>query len=430
VFDLHDLLKGYVYNRLSSDEKRASHEMAATYFGREENIQSGIEAIYHLLKMGNVRDAKKVLVKKSNEIINSHYLDSVFDLLEHEAWSELETSQLLEVSLIKIEVLFQLGKWDKATEEIFNATLIAKNNDLGVLELRCNVALLKSDFYKSRWRECIVLGRKVNSQAEKEGAKQVIANANYWMGASLTKTGRIQEAIEIFKDGLSLSQSLKEDDLALRYRIGLAALFDYTGDFSDALDNHMNVLSHVVANKNLFYQAIVHNNQGFQYLLLNQFEEALNHLKKAKAISKDIGFPYNQVNSTINMAYIYAKQGKIVEAQRACEEAEPIAKRMGFDGSIASIRLAQGVMWTRLQAWDRAEECFKESLDSFGKLQIPHDAARVYYEYFEMLNYRGLTESATTHLKKASAIYEQLRNRPKLKEMEEALSSIEEKNNK
>jgi len=425
VFDLHDTLKSYLLDRIPLNRKASYHGRAVEYFRQDESIQSEIEILHHLLEMGEPIQACMILKKEKDKLINSIYLQALQEILERPAWNDLDIPESVEVSLIRIDGLMHRGDWLRARKMIADALEEANSNDLGAHEIRCKVSQMRCDHCQERWEDCILIGEEIIPNAKALNLLDVIANANYWMGASLSKSGKLSEAIDAMKEGLEASETLGDKDLILRCKTGLSATLNYMGDFPSCMSNWAEMMKDIVRRRNIYQLCVSHNNQGYQYILTGQYDESLHNLHKAYKIARMIGLNHVLVTAQINISFIHAKRGDLVRAERACLEAEPLVEQLGYNDPIASINLTRGVIWTRLQSWDVAENYFLKSIEIFDTLGIPHEMARAYYEYAQMSMYRGDLSGARKQLIKSREIFQRLGNEYKIEEMERALMDLD-----
>jgi len=430
VFDLHDTIKSYLKDHLTESRIVSYHKIAIDYYSNDESVQSNIETIYHLLEIEGVDGAREILLEKKDIIINSTYIKNLSELLSRETWKKLNPLAMIDVLLVKIDVMINLGEWNVAKEEIKKALSLARENDLHKQELLFNTDLVRLNFYQEEWEDCISLGDKVSDEAEKLGMQEIVAFVNYWIGSCYSKTGQTEKSIRFLKEGLRISEELQKEELIQRYRLGLSGSLSYSGRYEEAMIRRIEVIQSQEGDRTDFNYAAAHNNQGFQQLTLLRYDEALHHLKKALEIGKLLGRPYIIIISTISMAFIYAKRGDIIKAENECQAVEPIVEHLGYSDPVASIHLVRAVIWTRVQAWDIAAKYFEKSIETFEESNLIHEAARSSYEYALMLKYKGDLLNQKKLLKKSYRLFKQLGNRYFVKKIEGTLLKLEETNQK
>ena len=82
VYDVHELIKGLFYSRLTPNLKSRYHNAAAKYYLNEPGISAYIEAVHHLIMADNEEEAAKLVLEKNQELTTEEYMDEFAAVLK------------------------------------------------------------------------------------------------------------------------------------------------------------------------------------------------------------------------------------------------------------------------------------------------------------------------------------------------------------
>jgi tetratricopeptide (TPR) repeat protein len=263
---------------------------------------------------------------------------------------------------------------------------------------------------------------------ESRKAKKKIAEAQTELALCYWRTGEINEARDYLKEALALlriDSDLKakaiirlaivefraaQHEKALRILTKHAPLFDrirnhtLKGSYHDTLGNALEDLSvlkkrrdyvdralieyaassyHFEQAEHKCYLASVENNLGMLYFRINQCDEALEHLDRARRIFidlKDFGSAA-QVDET--RAGVFLQQGRVTDAERVARLAVQNQEKTGRHALLAEALITHGRALARLENYGAALIAFRRSMDLSelaGNVRQSADAARAAFQ--------------------------------------------------
>jgi len=263
---------------------------------------------------------------------------------------------------------------------------------------------------------------------EARRAKKKIAEAQTELALIYWRTGEINEARDCLKTALALlriDSDLKakaiirlaivefraaQHEKALRILTKHAPLFDrihnhtLKGSYHDTLGNALEDLSvlkkrrdyvdralieyaassyHFEQAEHECYLASVENNLGMLYFRINQYDDAHEHLDRARRIFinlKDFGSAA-QVDET--RACVFLQQGRVADAERVARLAVQNQEKTGRHALLAEALITHGRALARLENYGAALIAFRRSMDlseDAGNVRQSADAARAAFQ--------------------------------------------------
>ncbi|MCJ2520012.1 MAG: hypothetical protein LN412_03575, partial [Candidatus Thermoplasmatota archaeon] len=91
VYDVHDLVRGFFYGRLSPTKRKRYHTWAARFYTSRGTAGGFVEAQYHLLQAGNPEAAARSAIEQGRSFIEHGYVEEFSRIVE--AWWEDGVSQ-------------------------------------------------------------------------------------------------------------------------------------------------------------------------------------------------------------------------------------------------------------------------------------------------------------------------------------------------
>lgn len=255
---------------------------------------------------------------------------------------------------------------------------------------------------------------------ESQRYKKKISEAQTELALCYYRTGEINEARDYLKEALSRLTTDSElkakavirlavvefraahHDKALRILKNNAPLFDrihnhtLIGSYHDTLGNALEDLSvlkkradyvdralieyaaasyHFQQAEHRCYLASVENNLGMLYFRIDRYNEAHEHLDRARRIFislRDFGL-VAQVDET--RACVFLAQGRVVEAERVARLAVQNQEKTGRHALVAEALIAHGRALARLERYATSLSAFRRAFDLFEMTENANRAA-------------------------------------------------------
>jgi tetratricopeptide (TPR) repeat protein len=170
-------------------------------------------------------------------------------------------------------------------------------------------------------------------------------------------SGRFCEALAILDQAASLLDFVKDPGAIGRYHMQRALTYRNMGgseNLDRALIENAAASIHLEQANNKRYLARVENNTGVVFLELGRYDEAIEHLNRARAVFTEIGDVGTaaQVNET--RARVFLAQGRNVEAEKIAFSAASTFEGGGEQSLLAEALEAQGVALARMGRYQSA----------------------------------------------------------------------------
>ena len=206
VYDVHEILRDFCYNRLTFKQKKYYHSLVSDYYKNEKGEDAVVEYMYHLLKTGNNEKVGEIAVKNGFSIIKSGYAEGFMHIL-----NELDEKQRLPTLLLKGKASEVMGKWDDSLRYYKILLELTAGNEKDAVEAHLGIARIcfprgKYDETLNNLKYALRISKKIN---DVHGT----SDAYYGMGSVHLRKGKIDDAMNNFKLCLDFCQ--KTGDISL-----------------------------------------------------------------------------------------------------------------------------------------------------------------------------------------------------------------------
>ncbi|GER89553.1 hypothetical protein KDW_37150 [Dictyobacter vulcani] len=376
----HPLLSTYLYDRSSAARRASQHRKAAEVLRKMYKNREAKEAAtitYHLVKGG----ADNELIVEYAELAGNYaygissypeaeknftlalkYLESSFN---HSVHSTAENKHLIRLLGVLGECMSIQGKPNEA-RQLYERILAI--NSLEMESYSSDQYSYETQFNTLIWVEIgkawYNIGDTSKAQNCYSQGEQMLIDADILDGTALAYLRYQQSHIK-----------LREGAYQEAYKLAQEALQLFEGNVNLQRDitqheAHSNRISRTIAGDPV--------DLGRIYILLSNIEiatgryaEALEHLKKALAISERYNCVREVAIISCNMGDLYLRISEHSQAQVALRKSLSFAERMGEFPLIAFVLGNQGMLYTRMGNLEEAENEFKKAISTVESLQDP-----------------------------------------------------------
>jgi tetratricopeptide (TPR) repeat protein len=223
--------------------------------------------------------------------------------------------------------------------------------------------------------------------------------------------GQDEEAMRLQTEAAPLADQASSHALKARFFHGLAIVKSKLGDFQGALVENTGASYHYLEAGNKRAYAGIENNLGYQYFKLGKFEEAHEHLERARNILSDLNDQGILPIILETRACVFIEQRRLTEAEESASEAVRILER-GEDVFIINALVTLGRALARMRRKDEAWQTFirahqlatgisSQKADEVGVAMFGELSGMIYVG-------AGVTFEAAVHTFEASLIKESL----------------------
>ncbi|UCE36921.1 MAG: tetratricopeptide repeat protein [Thermoplasmata archaeon] len=389
LLESHELIKGFIYNRLPFEKINMLHKNAVKYYLdlEESQREGGVEALYHLQKAGEIKRAVELAGTISYAIadLGLPEIRKLFSEFRVDTLSEQEYAGLL---FIKGEILAHHDEWFEALKNYqeclrLNTQMQAPPEKLAELHNRIGEAQRNV----KKWEETITSHSKALSIFEKVGDKRNLAKEHLSLGIVYKEMKNFQSASKHYEKS-------REILLDLQDKRGLAAVYNNLGmlnlefgKFGKAKENFDEAMKLNSEMGDLISLAITRQNLGDLALVKQEYEEATYELKQSQDIFSAIGRTKEAQELALKLGNLYVEidePNKAIEAYKKGLDLEsgaelefPRKKRLfkkteqakeGYTKNTARLHSRIATVYRDMQMWD---ECYVQrarALEVFEKL--------------------------------------------------------------
>lgn len=397
LIESHELIKEFIYKRLPLDKAKGLHGEAAHYYLELERSrgEGGIEALYHLQKAGEWKNAVDLMMEISTSL-DELGLPEVRELFSAFREDVLPEEDLADLLFLKGEVYAYHEDWYEALENYKECLRLREEMQIEpekVAELHNRIGDVQRNIRK--WEDTLASHSKALGIFEKVGDQSGLAKEHLGLGIVFKEMRDFQKAMEHYEKAKNILSALGE-------KKGLAAVYNNlgmlhldVGKFSKAKENFELGLKLAGEEGDFLSKAITVQNLGELSLVKQEFEEAIKffqqsqemflgvrRVKEAQELALKLGDSYVGIDEP-NEAIKAYKRGLELEKW---EDLEPGKKRkifgfktkqpvQAFSRITARLHSRIATVNRELQTWD---ECYKErtlSLHVFEQLGSTGDIA-------------------------------------------------------
>lgn len=316
---IHPILKEYIWNDLSEDNKKHIHDCLGDYFEKKDDFFR--ECFYHRINSENPEKAREILGKFIKKLYSHGYYEEIMDnlnILE----KYIPLTEYMEI--IKANILSINGKWKDSIiilERIKNSItdeniLVEAYLSLGRIYMHLNIHNFSKAIYF--YEESLKILRKYNDMEKITKTITCLANA-YGM------SGEFEKVIKLAQESFIIAKK-ENNKAAMAYALKL---------------------------------------KGKIYLEEKNFEKALNIFEKYLELANDIGY-FNLIASAIfNKGNAFLGLNNYDEARKCFETCLSFGKERGDNVIIGYSYGGLGSLFYETGNQEKASEYFKHSIEYY-----------------------------------------------------------------
>jgi tetratricopeptide (TPR) repeat protein/DNA-binding PadR family transcriptional regulator len=330
MYDIHDVLREFFYNRLAPDVKSAYHKKVAEYFADEADDLAQIEAQYHHLKAKNEMRAVELAVKYGEHLINRGLLEEFLEILNSISLEGLDPSYQSSLLVMHGDILTTLGEWDKA-QKLYERSLEA------ALQIKDDTAC---------------------------------AQAYYKIAAIHYRKGDLDKALDVNEKSFEILKDIDEPfELAKLYN-NIGVIHWKLGSFEKSSDNYSKSMkiAEELGDKRGVARAL--NNLGILHWENDDLDNAIEFYQKSLEITNELGDMQTEAILFDNLGEAFRKKGDVKKAQSYYEKSLKLSQKLGFRWQIAEVFRNMG----KLYEDEEGKKYLKKAFDMFETLGAKKDA--------------------------------------------------------
>ena len=372
---------------------------------------------------GMIRVANTDLIEK---------LENFSKLSSKKLSEKLDVKYIIKGSLWKLDNLFQLSidlydnekddiiwsdhfeeNWNnlpliknKLTEGVLKALNTKSNNfeDISSIDPRAYEYYLKGKYkYEKRQNsEDTEIARSMFKKAIKLDSKLI--DAILWLGETYTETGKYEEAMQIFKEGIGKAEEL-DNTRAKGMAYGcIGNIHWHKGRYEKSLENLYISLDIMRELNDQAGMAKSLHHIGHNYYYKGEYDKARDYYDRSIEIVKKLGDKSGMGHALLSLGNIYEVKNDANEALSCYQESYKISNEINDKYAAGYAQMGIGNIYNGIKKHQEAIDCYKDSLKTRIEIDDQNGMAYIYHNigiaYKNMLEY----EQALEFLNKALSI--------------------------
>jgi tetratricopeptide (TPR) repeat protein len=336
-FEAHDLVKEFVYDRMSPGTKLECHRAAAGFYqGSSDDPDpfdglyyspdlAKLEAVHHLQKGELPKEAARLLLKVGPDLFRRGYTE-VKDLLDD-----------IEISDVDPEM------W------------------AGVLLLKGDAMVAEED-----WASALMFYQEALERKKAIGADRgTLAAIHGMIGKIQMRVQRWEETIRSHKDALTIYEEAGDPRGMARELINLGLVYRNQRDWKKAEASYAKARRMLEDLEDISGLVVLHNNLAHLRMGQGDLRKAEGHIRKGLEYAKQAEDQLGKAVVLFTRGDIMNAKGRIKEARRDLESSAELFRGKGELGSAIKVYLRLGDVLQEAGMTDRSMKAFLKALDIY-----------------------------------------------------------------
>jgi tetratricopeptide (TPR) repeat protein len=424
MIGMHDLMREFVYSRLTPRQRNIYHKAAARFYLQDKSAPSSVEALYHCLNAKEYPTAIDIAAGNGRNIINRGYAVQFSPLLKTllTLAPKIEQRDRMEILSLQGDIMEIQGEWDAAvsrfseiiemSSQATDVRLMAEmNRRIGAINLR-----------RSRLDESEKYLMTALSLAQKADEKQTLADVYYDLGGVWERRGKWDEAHAYFSHSMDLSRMIGDETSLGRSMYGLAQTLDSRHRYNESILKKKEVLRILERSGDITMISKVSTSLGNDLRQLKQYEEANKYQEIAVKLARMAGDLNSLGFALANSASLFIEEGDWQRGEEMIDSATSIFKKLNDLLMLSTLHLYRGILCAKKGNWEWAKVEFKESIDIMRSVDMPVHLSEWLYEVAQNYIENNECEHALKLLQEAYQVAESVGHE---KLMKDTMSNIE-----
>ncbi len=410
LYDVHDLIGQFFYDRLTPSLKRRYHENAAGYYLEEKGYRNYIESQYHTFNAGEHETAAKELISHGKMLINNGYAEELKTVLEIVVSKGMGISieQRIDILSMLGSIYELIGEYEKGMNS-YKSALELCDNQLLIVDINMKIGNLfvkKGDLDDALGYYYLGLGGTGENKRLIETGK-LYGN----IGWVYIRKGEYENAEEYIMKAIKIIEEIGNERVLGEEYQKLGTLYSQKGNYGDALKYYEKSLKSMKGVGDQREIRALYHNMGNIYYFKGDYERALEYYERGLIIGEKISDQGGIRGSLSNIGSVYSSKGKLEIAldffERSLEIAEKIGNHMGI--SLATLNI--GNIHSYRGDYEHAIEYYERSLRINERLGTKMEIAHVYHNIGTVKLMVEMYDDAMEYYEKSLEICEKIDNK-------------------
>lgn len=317
-FEVHDIIRDLLYSRLSVEQKKKYHRIAADYYLKcsqtDINLNEAIEALFHLQKSEEWDDASDFAKTVVPYLISEGNLE-VKEILKNFLEHNISQAKWSDILVLKGDFACFQENWYEASKNYKNALQIKqklKSDNYKLAEIHGKLGNAQMNI--NQWEETIHSHEKALNIYKEMGKKKGVATKNIDLGLVLKNRKEFKKAIVCYNKSLEIFESLKDKRGQATVYNNLGLLFQAKHKYEEA-KKYFEISKKLSANeKDFFGKAITLFNIAEMDFGRRRYDSAVNNFIESAEAFKKAKKVKNEITCTIKIGDVYFQKRNYKDA--------------------------------------------------------------------------------------------------------------------
>lgn len=408
MIGMHDLMREFVYSRLTPRQRNIYHKAAARFYLQDKSAPSSVEALYHCLMAKEYPTAIDIAAGNGRNIINRGYAVQFSPLLKTLITSspKIEQRDRMEILSLQGEIMEIQGDWDAAISRFSEIIGMASMSSDVRLKADMNRRIGAINLRRSRLDDSYDSLRKALDLALEADEKQTLADVYYDLGGVWERRGDWVQASQNFTESMALSETLGDETGLGKSMYGLARTLDSRHMWELSIAKKKEVLRILERSGDINMISKVSTSLGNDLRQIKQYSDANRYQETAIRLARMAGDLNSLGFALANSAAILIDEGDWLRGEEMIASATPIFKKLNDLLMLSTLHLYRGAIYAKKGDWEWAKVEYKESIDIIRSVNMPVRLSEWLNEVAQSYIENDDTEQALQFLEEAYKVAE------------------------
>ena len=408
MYDVHDIIRKYFYNRLLPKQKAKYHKLAAEYYLRRGGEEDIIESQHHFILAKEYKNAINLAVEKGDTIIQKGFSDEFTNILDVLLKKHMERGTRTQLTLFRADILTILGEWSEALKHYHRIIQLSKDiEDLSTARAYRKIGQIYEK--RNRFDDALHNFKSALKIFEKIEDNKSMAEVYCDLGMLYSRRMEHDLATDYFERTMRFARRSDNKRALGRAWYGRGCIYHGKGEYEKAIGCKKKAIEILGGIGDLHSLAKIFVSVGASYYALEKDAKALEYFEESIDIAKRFGDVRTLAYAMTNAANIYIDKPDLIKAEVYLDTSIKIFEKLGEKRKVAMIYLSYGLIHKLRGRWDIAEKCFHKNIKMLEELNSLHDLAHSHFVIGQI--YEGKDKrKVIDHFKSAMVISKKIKD--------------------
>ncbi|MFW6375746.1 MAG: tetratricopeptide repeat protein, partial [Thermoplasmatota archaeon] len=379
---LHEIIKHYIYNRMSFDTKVSGHELAARYYSRipSKKERKIIEFMYHVARAREIGWFSELLNKHASFLISSGYSSALLAIIDmvkgFEEYGEVDVDIKFyegEAHRVNGDLSEAVSCYEEVMEldEIDPSIRTEANHGIAMVKEKSNEYEEAIEFYKNT--------EDMVGDLDENDRKGYLGISNLRIGEIYSKIAKYDESRDYLLKAIDLLKSQNEYSYLTSAYLILAKLEKGNGNWQKALKYFQDGLEYW-NNIDETYQRVGGLREiGALFKVMRELKDAEDFLEEAIETSERFGYEHIKASALLTLSECYIDSGEYKKAVESAEESHEILSELDKDEELAYSHTLLGKAYMNMGNEKEAENNLNKAITIYQRLGSSYYLGLTYF---------------------------------------------------